>query len=87
MFFGFVSGFFCTTPFEVITLSFSWTPLEVGVGYRIGANACLGRTGVECGNTLGYSGGKYYNVHQFANIFGQLQLPLIVNHMCCWGNL
>ena len=38
------------------------------VGYLSGADACLGRTGVGCGNTLGESGGKEATVRQFANI-------------------
>ena len=57
------------TTLEVITLSLPWSPLEVGVGYCIGANAFSDTTGVGCGNTLGDSGGKDYSVHQFANIF------------------
>ena len=52
MFFGIVSGFCCNAPLEFITLSLSWPTLEVGAGYRIGANACLGRTGVGFGNTV-----------------------------------
>ena len=52
VFFGIMSGFFCNTPLEVITLSLSCPPLEVGVGYRSRADACLGRTGVGCGNTF-----------------------------------
>ena len=38
------------------------------VGYLSGADACLGRTGVGCGNTLGESGGKEATVRQFADI-------------------
>ena len=68
VFFGTVSGFCCNTPLEVITLFFSWPPLEVGVGYRTGADACLGRTGVGCGNTLCDSGGKDSTVCQFSKI-------------------
>ena len=45
---------------------FSWSPLEVGVGYRTGAAACLGKTGVGCGNTFFASGVKDYTVRQFA---------------------
>ena len=43
-------------------------PLEVGVGYRSGAAACLGMTCVGCGNTLCASGGKESTVCQFAKI-------------------
>ena len=68
VFWGIVSGFCCTTPLEVINLYLSWPPLEVGVGYRSGANTCLGRTGVGCGNTLGDSCGKDFTVRRFANI-------------------
>ena len=57
------------TPLEVFTLSLPWPPLEVGGGYRSGSHACSCTTGVECGNTLGDSGGKYSTVRQFANIF------------------
>ena len=66
--FGIVSGFCCNTPLEVINLYLYWTPLEVGVGYRSGDDACLCRTGVGCGNTLGDSGGKDSTVCQFAKI-------------------
>ena len=69
MFFGIVSNFCCTTPLEVMAVFFSCPPLEVGVGTRTGVTACLGMIGVECGNTLCASGGKYYTVRQFANIF------------------
>ena len=51
-----------------MALFFSWPPLEVGVGYRTGADACLGMTGVGCGNNLCASGGKYSTVRQFAKI-------------------
>ena len=57
-----VSTFFCTTPLEVMTVCFPCRPLEVGVGYLTGATACLGMSGVECGDTVGSS------VRQFANI-------------------
>ena len=40
----------------------------MGVGYRSGANTCLGRTGVGCGNTLCDSSGKGSTVHQFSKI-------------------
>ena len=82
-----MSGFCCNTPLEVITLSFSWLPLEVCVGYLSGSDACIGRTGGGCGNTFGDSGGRDATVSQFANIFGQLQLPVIVNHICWWVHL
>ena len=52
VFLGVVSGFCCNTPLEFITLSLSWPPSEVGVGYRSGADDCLGRNGVGCGITL-----------------------------------
>ena len=67
-FFVIVSGFCCNTPVEVISLSLSWSPLEVGVGYCSRADACLVRTGVGCGNTLCDSGGKDSTVHQFSKI-------------------
>ena len=57
VFFGIVNEFCCTTPLEFMALLFSWPPLEVGVGYRTGASACLSMTGVGCGNTLCASGG------------------------------
>ena len=63
-----MSGCWWDTPLEVITLSLPWPPLEVGAGYRSGANTCLGRTGVGCGNNLCDSGGKDSIVRQFANI-------------------
>ena len=69
MLFGIVSDFWCTTPLEVMAFFFSWPPLEVGVGYRTGAAACLGMTDVGCVNTLCVSGGKYFAVRQFAKIF------------------
>ena len=47
---------------------FSWPPLEVGVGYRTGTTACLGITGVGCGNAFFASGGKDSTVCQFAKI-------------------
>ena len=68
MFFGIVSGFCCNTSLEVITLFFSYPPLEVGVGYRTGAYACLGSTGLGCGNTLCGSGGKDSTVFKFTKI-------------------
>ena len=40
----------------------------MGVGYRSGTDACLGRTGVGCGNNLCDSGGKDCTVRQFENI-------------------
>ena len=58
-----------TTPLEFMALLFSWPPLEVGVGYRNSASACLSLTGVGCGNTLWASSGKDSTVRQFANIF------------------
>ena len=69
VFFGIVSDFCCNTPLKVMALFFPWPPLEVGVGYRTGAAACLGMTGVGCGSTLCASGGKDSTVRQFANIF------------------
>ena len=66
--FGIVSGFCCNTSLGVINLYFSWPPLEVGVGYRSGTDACLGRTGVGCGNNLCDSGGKDSTVRQFEKI-------------------
>ena len=68
VFFGIVSGFFCNALLEIITLSLSWPPLEVVVGYHIVAYACLGRTGVGYGKTFFDSGGKDYTVSLFANI-------------------
>ena len=47
---------------------FSLPTLEVGVGYRTGTTACLGMTGVKCGNTLCVSGGKDSTFRQFAMI-------------------
>ena len=47
---------------------FSWPHLEVGVGYRTSAAACLFLTGVWCGNTLFASGVKDYTVIQFVKI-------------------
>ena len=57
------------TPLEVITFSLPCPPLEVGTGYRIGANAYSDTTGVGCGNILGDSGGKDSTVRQFAKMF------------------
>ena len=68
VFFGIVNDFCCTKPLEVMALFFSWPPLEVGVGYRTGATACLGMTGVGCVNTLCTSGDKYSTVCQIAKI-------------------
>ena len=68
VFFGIVSDFCSTTPLEVLALFFSCPPLEVDVGYRTGAAACLGMNGVGCVNTLCASGGKDSIVHQFAKI-------------------
>ena len=48
VFFGIGSKFCCTTLLGVMAVYFSWSPLEVGVGYRTGATACLGMIGVEC---------------------------------------
>ena len=70
VFFGIVSGFCYNTPLEVITLSLSWPPLEVVVGYHIVAYACLGRTGVGYGKTFFDSGGKYSTILQFSKISG-----------------
>ena len=66
VFFGIVSGCCWNTPLGVVTLSLPWTPLEVSGGYRSGADACSGTTGVGCGNTLRDSGGKDYTVCQFS---------------------
>ena len=63
-----MSDFCCNTPLEVIALSLYWPALEVGVGYLSGADACLGRNDVGCGNILGDSGGKDATVCQFAKI-------------------
>ena len=43
-FFGIVSTFCCTAPLEVMAMWFSWSPLEVGVGYHAGASF-LGMSG------------------------------------------
>ena len=40
----------------------------MGVGYLTGATACLGMCGVECGNTVGFLGGKDSTVRQFTKI-------------------
>ena len=68
VFLGIVSNFCCTTPLEVMAVFFSLPPLEVGVGYCTGAAACLGMTGMGCGNTLFASGGKDSTVLQFSKI-------------------
>ena len=68
VFFGIVSNFCCTTPLEVMAVFFSWPPLEVGVGYRTGAAACLDMTGVGCGNKFFASVGKDSTVLLFVNI-------------------
>ena len=68
VFFGIMSNFCCNTPLEVMAVCFSWPPLEVGVGYLTRANACLGMSGVECGNTVCSLGGKDSSVIQFADI-------------------
>ena len=56
-------------PWKLFSPFLSWPPLEVGVGYCTGADACLGRTGVGCGNTVCDSGGKDSTVCQFTKIF------------------
>ena len=53
-----MSDFNCTTPLEVMSLYFYWTPLEVGLGYRTDAAACLCINGVGCVHTLCASGDK-----------------------------
>ena len=68
VFFGTGSNYCSTTPLEVMAVCFSWSPLELGVGYRTGATSCLGMIGVECGNAVCALGGKYSSVRQFANI-------------------
>ena len=68
MFLEVVSGYCWDTPLEVVTFSLPWPPLEVGAGYRSGADSCSGTTGLGCGNTLVDSGEKDSNVRQFANI-------------------
>ena len=40
----------------------------MGVGYSTGTNACLGMSGVECGNTVCALGGEDSSVCQFAKI-------------------
>ena len=69
VFFEIVSEFCCTTPLEVMSFYYYLPHLEVGVGYRTDAAACLGMTGVGCGNNLCASGGKDSTVCQFENIF------------------
>ena len=64
-----VSGCCWYIPLEVVTLYLPCPPLEVGGGYRIGADAFSGTTSVGCGNTLGDSGGKNSTMRQFAKIF------------------
>ena len=64
-----VSGCCWDAAWEVVTLSLPWTPLEVGSGYRSGANACSGTTVLGCGPNLGDSGDKDFTVRQFAKIF------------------
>ena len=68
MFLEIASGCCWGIPLEVITLSLTWPPLEVGSGYRSGADGYSGTTGVGCGNTMGDSGGKDSTVRQFAKI-------------------
>ena len=63
MFFVIVSTFFCTTPLEVMAVWFSWTPLEVGLGYLDGATYCLGISG-----DADFLGRLDSSVRQFANI-------------------
>ena len=46
VFFKIVSTFCCTAPLEVMDVCFSWSPLEVGVGYLNSGTACLGMSGV-----------------------------------------
>ena len=72
--FGIISGFFSNTPLEVINFYLYWPPLEVGVGYSSGSDACLGSTDVGYSNTLCDPGGKDSTVYQIANI---LRLALI----------
>ena len=86
-FFGIVSGFFCNTPLEVITLYFSWPTLEVCVGYRSGDDAYLGRTGVGCINFFTIQVVRILLFNNLQRLFGPLQLPLIVNHIFWWGHL
>ena len=68
VFFGIVGGFCCNTPLKVSTLYLFCPPLEVGVGYCGGTDACLVRTDVGCGNIFCDSGANYSTVCQFANI-------------------
>ena len=74
-------------PLEVVTLSLTWPPLEVAASYCSGADVCSGTTCLGWGNTLRDAGGKDSTVRQFANIFRQIQLPLVVNRICCWVHL
>ena len=55
-------------PWKLLPFLCFWSSLEVGVGYRGGTDACLGRTGVGCGNIFCDSGGKDSTVCQFAKI-------------------
>ena len=64
-----VSVFCWDTPFEVVTLYLPWPPLEVGGGYRIGADVFSVTTGAGCGNTLVDSGCIDSTVRQFAKSF------------------
>ena len=73
-------GCWCTKPLGFITLSLSWTPLEMGVR----TDVCLYSTGVGFGNSMFDLGAS---VLQFPIFPGQLQLPPVVNHRCCWVNL
>ena len=52
----------CTVLLEVMVVWFSWTPLEVGVGYRAG-DSCLGMSGV-----IDFLCGLDYIVLPFVNI-------------------
>ena len=52
----------------MVTLSLTWPPLEVGVGYCSGADDCTGMNGGGFVNTLGDSGGKDSTIRQFARI-------------------
>ena len=63
VFFGIVSVFCWTTPLEVMVVWFSWSPLEVSVGYLFGATSCLGMSG-----GTGFLGGLDSSVCQSANI-------------------
>ena len=87
MFIEIVSGCCWDTPLEVVTLSLPWPPLEVGGGTVVDPMLAVVQLvwGVVTIWEIQVVGILLFT--NFQRLFGQLQLPLVVDCIFWWGHL